>query len=139
MKKQMLLIAGLCLVVGLTTVPAQAQAGAIQVNVPFGFSFAEKNLPAGDYRFISGDGRVSIADMHGKPIAIALSNAASGRSAGATGRVIFQCYVGHCFLSQVWSPARSSGAQLLATRAEVEWAKKESNTYLALAGEKSEK
>jgi hypothetical protein len=136
MKKQIVLVAGLCLMVGLSTVPVMAQAGAIQVKVPFGFSFAEKNVPAGDYRFIQGDGRVSLADTHGKPLAIALANAASGRSAGDTGKVIFQCYVGHCFLSEVWSPAHSTGAQLLATRAEVEWAKKETNTYLALAGEK---
>jgi hypothetical protein len=131
MKRQMLTLAAIGALFGLTGVPALAQAG-VRVMIPFNFVVADTAFPQGQYLISSTRDRVFIQNSQGKTIAAVLSNAVSGRSIGKTGQVVFQCYDQRCFLSEVWTPTQDAGRQLLKSRWEKEFAKKEAPKYLAL-------
>jgi hypothetical protein len=135
MKKQTLILASLCLVVGLATASAHAQAGGVKAKVPFDFSVSGKTLPAGDYMMIASSHLVSIESADGKIVAKVLANELSGQSAGRTGRIIFHCYRYRCFLAEVWSPAHDNGRELARSRAEATLAKEEKGKFFAVMGE----
>jgi hypothetical protein len=139
MKKQTLMFASLCLVLGLAVIPVVAQAGGVQVKVPFNFVVSGKTLPAGEYTMIAASHQVKLQDARGRMISLVLANDVAGRSAGANGEIIFHCYGEHCFLSEVWSPAQDYGRQLLTSRTEAELAKEEKGRYFAVLGEKPQK
>jgi hypothetical protein len=122
-KKQALIVASLCLFVGLAVVSAYSQAGGVQVNVPFEFAISGKTFPAGEYTMIACPLGVAIHHDHGITIATVLASDISGRSASVNGQIIFHCYNDrHCFLSEVWSPRQNTGRQLLISRAEADLA-----------------
>ena len=138
MKKQTLPVAVLCLVIGLAVVPAGAQSGGVQANIPFNFTVAGKTFPAGAYTMVAVSHQVNIRDVDGRKIAMVLANEISGQSAGANGQVIFHCYNEQCFLSEVWSPKHDNGLQLL-SRSEANLAKKENGGYFAVLGAEHQK
>ena len=76
-----------------------------------------------------------LQNSEGKTVAMALSNAVSGRSVGATGLAVFQCYEQRCFLSEVCNPTQVAGRQLMRSRWEKEVAKRKVATYFALLAE----
>lgn len=117
MKRQMLTLAAIGALFGLTGAPAHAQAG-VRAMIPFDFVVADTAFPQGQYLISSIRDRVFVQNSQGKTIAAVLSNAVSGRSIGKTGRVIFQCYDQRCFLSEVWTPTQDAGRQLLKSRWE---------------------
>jgi hypothetical protein len=133
-KKQTLLLASLCLWVGITVIPADGQTSGVKVRVPFKFMVAEETLQAGEYVLSSVRDRVLIQDSDGKSVAIVLANGVSGHSSYRNGQVVFRCYVDQCFLSQLWAPTRDEGRQLLQSRREKEVAKRETGKYFALLG-----
>ncbi|HEY6307749.1 MAG TPA: hypothetical protein VI488_14960 [Candidatus Angelobacter sp.] len=139
MKKQTLLVASFWLAIGLSVVPAQAQAGGVQAKVPFNFVVSGKTFPAGEYTMIAGSHQVNLQDARGKTVAIVLANDLSGRSAGENGQVIFHCYRERCFLSELWSPTQDNGRQMLTSRIEAGLAKEEAGKYFAILGEKTQK
>jgi len=134
MKKDTILYSALCVLIGLTAVPSQAQTGGVKVNVPFKFEVASKTLPEGEYLIWSARDNVFIQSSQGRTVAVVLSNAVSGRTVSKTGQVVFQCYGHHCFLSELWSPTQYAGRQLPKGRREEELAKKETAQYFAFAG-----
>lgn len=135
MKSQTLIVAGLCLVVGLGVAPAYAQAGGVKAKVPFNFAVSGKTFPAGEYRMIARSHLVNIEDGQGKIVAMVSANNVSGRSAGENGRIVFHCYHDRCFLAEVWSPTQENGRELLRSRAEANLAKEEKGKYFAILGE----
>ncbi|HXY52695.1 MAG TPA: hypothetical protein VEI01_24840 [Terriglobales bacterium] len=134
MKSQMLIVAGLCLAIGLAVVPANAQAGSVQANLPFRFAVLGMIFPAGNYKMIAGSHQVNIEDGRGKIVAMVLANPVSGRSAGKNGQVIFHCYRDSCFLAEVWSPTQENGLRLPTSGAEANLAKAERGKYFAVLG-----
>jgi len=139
MKKQTLIVASLCLSLGLAIVPAYGQAGGVQAKVPFNFVVSGKTFAAGEYTMIAGSHQVKLQDAYGRTIAMVLANEVSGRSAGANGRIIFHCYRERCFLAEVWSPVQENGKQLLVSRTEAGLGKEERGEYFAVLGEKPQK
>jgi len=135
MKKQTLISASLCLVVGLTLVSANAQAGGVKANVPFSFTVSGRTFPAGDYMMMAKSHQLNIEDGHGRIVAMVLANEVSGRFAGENGRIIFHCYRDRCFLAQVWSRSQENGHEVLTSRAEANLAKEEKGKYFAVLGE----
>ena len=135
MKSQTLIVASLCVAIGLAVGPAYAQRGGVQATIPFNFAVSGKTFPAGKYTMIAGSHQVRIEDAKGRPIAMVLANDISGRSAGANGQIIFHCYNDRCFLSELWSPARENGRQLLTSRTEADLAREEREKYFAVLGE----
>jgi hypothetical protein len=136
MKSQTLIVAGLCLVIGLAVVPAHAQRGGVRAKVPFNFVVSGKTFPAGEYTMIAASHQVRIEDSEGRLIAMVLANDISGRTAGANGRIIFHCYPDRCFLSELWSPAQENGRRLFTSRTEADSARHQRGTYFAVLGEK---
>jgi len=134
MKRDAIFHTVLCVLMGLTAVPSQAQTGGVRVNVPFNFEVANKTLPEGEYLMWSAKDNVFIQSSQGRTVAVVLSNAVSGRSVGKTGQVVFQCYGHHCFLSEFWSPTQYAGRQLPKSRREEELAKRQTAQYFAFAG-----
>jgi hypothetical protein len=136
MENQTLIVASLCVAIGLAVSPAHAQRGGVQAKVPFNFAVSGKTFPAGEYTMIAAPHQVKIEDAKGRIIAIALANYISAGSAGVNGRIMFHCYSDRCFLSELWSPAQENGRQLLPSRTEADLAKEEREKYFAVLGEK---
>jgi hypothetical protein len=136
MKSQMLIVASLCLAVGLAVAPLNAQTGGVQAKVPFNFEVLGKTFSAGAYTMIATLDQVRIEDATGTLVARVVSNQISGRSVGPNGQIIFHCYPDRCFLSELWSPTQENGRQLPTSRAEANLAKEERGTYFAVLGEK---
>jgi hypothetical protein len=132
MKKQTLIVASLVLTLGLAVAPASAQAVWVQAKVPFSFVVLGKTLPAGEYTLTSAPHELKIRDASHRPVATVIANEISGRSAGATGQIIFHCYSDRCFLSELRSPTEGNGRQLLMSRMEADLAKEQAGKYFAV-------
>lgn len=140
MKKQIVIVASVCLVIGLVVIPGYPQAGGVlQARIPFKFTVLEKTLAAGDYMMTVHSHQLKIEDGDGRIVATVLVNY-SGRSSDKKGQMIFHCYQDRCFLAEVWPPtAYESGCALLTSRAEANLAKEESGKYFAILGAKPQK
>jgi hypothetical protein len=134
MKKQTLLFAALCLVIGSAVLQAYGQTGGVKVKIPFNFILGDETYPAGEYVFSSAKDHVIVQNSEGTRIAMHMANHVTGRSAGKNGRVIFECYTDQCFLSQTWTPGQDDGRQLLRSRMERRVAAKQAGKYMALLG-----
>jgi hypothetical protein len=134
MNKQTGLLASISLLVGLAVAPVYGQVWGVRVKVPFKFVVANKTLPEGEYMLSSVRDEVFVQDTNGKRVAMILTDAVGGRTVGKTGEVIFDCYTGVCFLSQLWTPGQDTGRELLKSHLETEIAKRETGKYFALLG-----
>jgi hypothetical protein len=134
MSKQTRRLASIGLLVGLAVAPAHGQVWGVRVKVPFKFVVANKTLPEGEYILSSVREEVFVQDSEGKRVAMVLTNAVGGRTVARTGEVVFECYADLCFLSQVWTPGRDTGRELLKSRVETEIAERENGKYFALLG-----
>jgi hypothetical protein len=146
MKKQILIVASVCIVIGLAVAPALAQAVdatwenvQTRATIPFSFVVLGKTFPAGEYRLIAAPHMVRIEDADGRPVAMVLANEIAGRSAGAAGQLIFHCYSDRCFLSELRSPIQGNGRQLLMSKMEARFAREENAKYFALVEEEPQK
>jgi hypothetical protein len=142
MKKQILIVASICLLVGLAPLPAHAQlVPGVRAKVPFRFVVMGKTFPAGEYTLFAAPRMVKIEDANRKLVAVVPANETSGRSASATGQIIFHCYSDYCFLAELRSPVQGNGRQLLTSRSEaiLAKAKEKQGKYFALLGEKPQK
>jgi hypothetical protein len=140
MKIRMFLIAVVCMLFVSAALPGRAQAGGVKVKVPFDFAVSEKMFQAGQYMMLEVRLGVSIQDEHGVTVAMALANNVTGRSVSDKGQIIFHCYNEHrCFLSEVWSPNKSSGRELLMSGSESDLAKESSQREVAVVGEPQNK
>ena len=134
MKKQTLLFATICVLIGSAVTPAFGQTGGVKVKVPINFVLGDKTYPAGEYAFSSMRDNIIVQNSVGTRIAMRMANHVTGRSAGKTGQLIFDCYVNQCFLSQIWTPGQDEGRQLLRSRMETRAASREVGQYMALLG-----
>jgi hypothetical protein len=134
MNKKTGLLAPLGLLVGLAVAPVYGQVWGVRVKVPFKFVVANKTLPEGEYVLSSVREEVFVQNSEGKRVAMVLTNAVGGQSVGKTGKIIFECYTGICFLSQLWTPGQDTGRELLKSRLETEIANREAGKYFALLG-----
>jgi hypothetical protein len=138
MNKRTLLFAALCLVIGSAALQADGQTGGVKVKIPFNFMFGDKTYPAGEYQFSAAKDTVIVQDSEGTRLAMSMANHVTGRSAGKNGRVIFECYLDQCFLSQIWTPDQDNGRQMLRSRMENRVATKQTGKYMALLGTSSQ-
>lgn len=137
MKKQALMLAILCSLVGRLPVPAYAQTLVFRAMVPFSFIVLGRTLPAGEYMLTAAPHMVRIEDSNGRPVATVLANEVSDRFPGTTSQITFHCYRHRCFLSELRSAAPGNSRQLLTSEAESALAKKVQVKYFAVLGQKS--
>jgi hypothetical protein len=131
MKKQALQLTLLCLLV-VFAAPRTVAQSRVTVKVPFDFSISDRTFPAGQYSISSSHDRLTVRDSAGKPVFIGIANQISGRRVGRTGMVVFHCYDARCFLSELWTPSREDGVQLLPSRREAAMARHKDATEFAL-------
>jgi hypothetical protein len=102
--------------------PAAAQAQSVTVNIPFGFSANDQNVPAGTYRISLQDPRyLSFVDTQstGKQHLMLVQPTWEQNSQDG-GRLIFRRYGDSNYLYQVWMPGQGAGRQFVRSRTEQE-------------------
>jgi hypothetical protein len=131
-------IAAVVLMLGFVvgSVYGQSGTGKIKVTVPFQFSIGETTLSAGQYLITSSSDRVLVQEASGRNIALLVTQPVSGKISERNSRVIFDCYFGECFLSQVWLAGREAGHALPQSKHQVELASKGAGQQFALLGAK---
>jgi hypothetical protein len=139
MKTQMPKIALPLLLVGLAIQLALAQAGGMNVKVPFDFVLAGKTYLAGQYVVVLAQDKVRIQNSQGQTVAIVTTDALSGPVPQRNGRVVFNCYSEQCFLSEVWVTGHNSGCGLLRSKREIELAQRQTVQQFALLETKTPK
>ena len=105
----------------LTTASAYAQITDVKANVPFQFSVGKTVLPAGTYFIKSalppfgGSGMLVIwsSDRHAARQRWLRSISVQSVSAQDDSKLVFRCYGGLCFLSQIWAAGYDVGRQLI--------------------------
>lgn len=110
-----------------SAVPAQGQslANRARFNVPFDFTFGEKQLPAGQYSVgrtlqSTDDITLTIADRDGRAKAVQLSQAVVKMHINQRALLVFHRYGDQYFLSQVWQAGSSTGRQFPVSKKERE-------------------
>jgi hypothetical protein len=112
---------------------AYAQTGGIRVSVPFNFYVASKVFPTGEYTVSLIRDFVVLWDYRGNRVAMALSNSIR-RTGGDTGQVVFDCYTGRCYLSQLRTPDPDRSREVLRGKDEIELASHEAAKPFVLMG-----
>jgi hypothetical protein len=126
------------LMFGLAVGLAHGQMGTpgLKVTVPFPFVIQRTTLSSGDYLFFSSRDKLLVQEASGRSVALMLTGVADDARAGRHGSVIFDCYVGECFLSQVWIAGQEVGRTLPKSKRQIELARKGTGQQFALLGKK---
>lgn len=136
MNKHLLAIAFLVLGLAVLAPIVRAQSSLnLDTKIPFDFTIGSRVLPAGDYEVRSDTVRGAIifqrADRAVSHAVIAIPVEAS--TPPAKGKLVFTCYDGRCFLSQLWSPLNATGRQFLKSKLEMEVARNRAGRNVLVA------
>jgi hypothetical protein len=136
--RQTLTIATILMMFGLALGAAQGQRGTpgLKVTVPFPFVIQRTTLSSGDYLFFSSRDKLWVQEASGRSVALLLTGVGDEKGAGREGRVIFDCYFGECFLSQVLIAGEEVGRTLPKSKRQIELASKSTGQQFALLGKK---
>jgi len=129
-------IAAVVLVLGFVVGSTYGQWGApkMKVTVPFQFSIGQTTLSAGQYLITSLDDRVLVQEVGGRNNAITFAGRRDGKVSEQNSRAIFDCYLGECFLSQVWFSGQEAGYTLPQSKRQIQLAKTSTGQQFALLG-----
>jgi hypothetical protein len=129
-------IAAVVLMLGFVVGSAYGQWGApkMKVTVPFQFSIGQTTLSAGQYLITSLNDRVLVQEVSGRNNALTLTGRRDRKVSGQNSRVIFDCYSGECFLSQIWFSGQEAGHTLPQSNRQIQLAKTSTGQQFALLG-----
>jgi len=113
----------------------QKGAPGINVNVPFQFVIGQTSFSPGPYLIISSRDKIWI-QARGQNVAVLFTTALDGKVPDRNGRLIFACYSGECFLSQVWIAGQEAGRSLPKSKHQVQLASTGPRQEFALLGTK---
>jgi hypothetical protein len=102
--KRLSLIGLIILATACTAGTLQAQSHEVRVQVPFDFIVGAKQLPSGNYTFVSESNGVVEIDNRAQNIAI-LSVTQQADAAGHSSKLVFNKYGDHYFLSEILCPS----------------------------------
>ncbi len=123
-----ILMFGVLLMLAVSSV--QAQTSNVQMaDIPFEFSVGSKTFPAGRYSITrlnpqSDKAALAIKSMDGSLSKIILTTPVQANRAQAAARLIFTRHEDQYFLSEVWTPAGSTGLELPKSQSERTLARK---------------
>jgi hypothetical protein len=101
-------------------VPVVHAQSIMTANVPFDFSVAQKQLPAGAYEVREiGDRATVIASKDGNAKVLSIY-ASAGESKADQTKLVFDKVGGHYFLREIWTSARSQGMAVPESKLEKE-------------------
>jgi hypothetical protein len=89
---------------------------------------------AGEYSIFSSRDKVWVQEASGRNVAVMFTDALDGKAPEQNGRVIFDCYVGECFLSQVWIAGQDAGRTLPKSKRQIQLASTGAGQQFALLG-----
>jgi hypothetical protein len=103
-------------------------SGNLKASIPFNFVVGGKPLPAGEYS-VKPVSQVAVVVQNKDNLssAIVLTTTVEASKIQEVGKLVFNRYGDQYFLSQIWTPAASTGRQLSKSRMEREIANKLSN------------
>jgi hypothetical protein len=99
---------------------AVAQSGAIKATIPFDFTIAKQNFPAGEYKVAVHGTVLQVVRLDGPSSAYVRYNL-SAHNKDVSPRLIFHRYGNRSFLSQAW--ITGAGRELIASPREIEYAR----------------
>lgn len=108
----------------------QATKGDVVVDVPFAFTVANQQFPAGRYIVAPGTDVIRIFDAHNTGLYVPTH--ASVRSGSGESKLVFHHYGEKYFLSAVWITGNNYGRELFRSQAEKEAAAEQSEMELAV-------
>jgi hypothetical protein len=136
MKKHLLAVAFLVLGLAVLAPKVQAQSSLnLTSTVPFDFTIGSRVMPAGDYE-VRADrvpGALIFQRTDGAATHAVIAIPVETRKPPATGKLVFTCYDGRCFLSQLWSPLSATGRQFLKSKLEMEVARNSAGRNVLVA------
>lgn len=126
MKTQLIkltLLSAMMILTSVASAHAQTLGDRVRFNVPFDFTFREKQLPAGGYSVgralpSSGDTMLSIIDDNGHSKAVMLSHAAMRLRTKTNASLVFHRYGERYFLVQVWPAGAAVGREFPESKSE---------------------
>jgi hypothetical protein len=107
--------------VALLIAAGSAYAQSVKFSVPFQFTVGAMEMPAGDYSIKSASSHMLIIQGLDRQTARSrFLNYNSVKSFGVQDqtKLVFHCYGGLCFLSQIWTEGNDVGRQLIEGRQE---------------------
>jgi hypothetical protein len=136
MKKHLLAVAFLVLGLAVLAPKVQAQSSLnLTSTVPFDFTIGSRVMPAGDYE-VRADrvpGALIFQRTDGAATHAVIAIPVETRKPPATGKLVFTCYDGRCFLSQLWSPLSATGRQFPKSKLEMEIARNSAGRNVLVA------
>jgi hypothetical protein len=126
MKTQLIkltLLSAMMILTSVASAHAQSLEDRVRFNVPFDFTFGEKQLPAGQYSVgralpSSGDTMLTILDYDGHSKAVMLSHAAMRSRTKTNASLVFHRYGEQYFLVQVWPAGATVGREFSESKSE---------------------
>src|SRR5438105_6163936 len=114
-----------------------AQDGTRELGtIPFAFQVGDKIMPAGQYAAteLNANGLVQLTNQSTRESTLVGAFVPRSGKYGQS-KMTFNCYSGHCFLSEIWYPQESVGHAVKASRHEKEMAAnstQEKQVYVAM-------
>jgi hypothetical protein len=108
----------------------QTSPGDVVVDVPFAFSVAGTNLPAGHYIVAQQIDMIKIFNHHKQSVFVPTHSTLRTKPDGS--KLVFHHYGDTYFLSEVWVTGNKTGKQLFPSRAEREFKARQAEMELAV-------
>lgn len=135
MKSQILVIAGIVILLSFIAGECRAQSRALEAKVPFAFEAGDKTLPAGSYRIESmptGAGSLQVIRSAQGGVQVTLSMiAVPAKNANSGPELIFHRYGTYYFLAQIQT-GDGRGREVIESQLEKRLARTEAMNEIAL-------
>lgn len=125
MRKRFAVIAGLVALTFMASTQVVQAQDHLVVTIPFDFMAGNSKMPAGDYTVKAATRTTSvlvISRVDANDSAFVPANTAVSANLQKESKLIFNCYDGRYFLSQVWMEGSSRGKELMKSAREKEMA-----------------
>lgn len=108
----------------------QTSSGDVVVDVPFAFSVAGKNFPAGHYILVQKTDMIEIFNRQTQALFVPTHATLRPKADGT--KLVFHHYSDTYFLSEVWVTGNTSGKQVFPSQAERELKARQNEMQLAV-------
>jgi hypothetical protein len=136
--KNLRIIAAAVLMLGFAAGSTHGQVATattkMKVTVPFAFTIGRTSYSAGQYLITSSSDKVIVEEESGRNVALLLTSTLEGKLGEQNSKVIFVCYSGECFLSQIWFEGQEAGRTLNPSKRQLELASQFGGRQFALSG-----
>jgi hypothetical protein len=108
----------------------------IKVTVPFRFVIGGRSFSAGEYSMYSSREKVWVQETSGRNVAVLFTGELDEKVPETGGKVIFDCYLDECFLSQVWIAGQKAARTCPKSKRQIQLARTGAGQEFVLLGAK---